>query len=116
MSRRLKSGLVIPTSVTSVKPPAFVCRVIVDKDRNLCGKQFHADEPRAYQSHVIACAKQHESEIRAASLRERMPGFFGLDAADREAEEWVRKNRREIIEGRKSFVGKRRRHEVRKRR
>lgn len=115
---RLKSGLVIPTSVSSVKPPKFTCRVIVgrrdDGAPKMCGKQFTEDEGAGYQRHVTSCARQHQAEIRAASLREKMPGFYGPDAADRELEEWVRKYRREIIEGRKSFVGKRKRHEVRR--
>lgn len=104
---RLKSGLVIPTNVSSVKPPKFTCRVIVKADGMVqCGKQFSDEEGRAYQQHVTACAKQHHDQIVAASRRTRMPGFYGPDAADREAEEWMSANREEVLEGRKSLYGR----------
>lgn len=107
---RLKSGLVIPKNVASVKPPAFTCRVIVDGEGTLCGKQFTEDEARAFRSHVTRCAKVHHGEIVAASKRTTMPGFYG--PVDPEAEEWVSRNKEAIIEGRKSFYGKRRRFPV----
>lgn len=112
---RLKSGLVIPGHVTSVKPPARVCMVIVgqndDGSSRLCGMKFTEDEMLDYQRHVTRCAKVHHAEIQAASKRVRMPGFYGPEAADAEAESWVRRNRQKIIEGRLSFYGKRRRHD-----
>ena len=112
---RLKSGLVIPQSVSSVKPPAFVCRVIVNGDGKLCGQQFTEDEHADYQRHVTKCARTHLPEIQGASLRERTPGFYGPEAGDPELEAWVRQHRTEIIEGRKSYYGKRKRHEVNRR-
>lgn len=108
---RLKSGLIIPSSVTSVKPPKWRCSVIVGTDEGgaakLCGTPFTEDEHREYQRHVTACARQHLPEIQAQSKRVRLPGFFGPDAFDPEAEKWVRQNRQALIEGRKRLGSKR---------
>jgi hypothetical protein len=104
---RLKSGLVIPPSVASVKPPAFVCRVIVDDEGTMCGKQFTDEEYRAFRQHVTRCAKVHLPEIQGRSKRVRMPGLYGPDAFDPEAEKWVRENRQALIEGRKRLGEKR---------
>lgn len=99
---RLKSGLIIPPSVTSVKRPVAYCTVIVDGAGTVCGKPLYSD--RDAQEHSTRCAKRNIEHIRARSLKERMPGVFG--PIDPEAEGWVRRNAREILEGRKGFYGK----------
>ena len=102
---RLKSGLVIPSSVSSVKAPIATCRVIVDEAGTLCNTPLYS--PGDVGRHVPSCARRNIEYIQMQSKRVRMPGFFGPDAADRELEEWVRKHRTEILEGRKSIYGKR---------
>jgi hypothetical protein len=111
---RLKSGLVIPDSVTSVKPPIGRCRVLVDEQGTMCNTPLYS--PQDVDRHVTACARRNLEYIRAQSIRERMPGFFGADAADRELEEWVAKNRTAILEGRKSIYGKSKRKKSKRKR
>jgi hypothetical protein len=113
---RLKSGLVIPASVTSVKPPIARCRVLIDEAGTMCNTPLYS--PADVESHVTACARRNLEHIQAQSKRVRMPGFFGPDAADRELEEWVAKHKTAIIEGRKSIYGKskKRKRSKRKRR
>lgn len=102
---RLRSGLVIPSSVTSVRPPLAYCHVIVDDEGGMCGKPLYS--PKDIENHVTKCATRNLEFIRKASLRERLPGIFG--SFDPEAEGWVSKHAQEIIEGRKGFYGKPRR-------
>ena len=110
---RLKSGIIIPPNVASVRPPIATCRVIVDEHGTMCNTPLYS--PQDVTSHVTACAKRNLEHIQAQSKRVRMPGFFGPDAADRELEEWVAKHKTEILEGRKSIYGKSKRKKKSKR-
>lgn len=73
--------------------PKFRCRV--------CGQPFSEDESRVYETHVIACANTHEADLRALSLRERLPALYDPEqSGDVDYGKWVRANRKAIIEGR----------------
>lgn len=75
---QLKSGLIIPSSVTSVDPPKYVCL--------LCRARFKKSQAAAYEAHVIRCSNRHEAEIHALSPRTKAPGIFGDEGWDKEEE------------------------------
>ena len=90
--------------------PTMFCTVITDVDGGKCGKPFYPGEEKNWERHVVACSRRHEAEIRHASLRERMPGFFGAERAGQEEEAWLDRadaagvtNREKVIQGRKRF-------------
>jgi hypothetical protein len=56
----------------------------------VCGKRFYPGEERAWQRHVGECARAHEAEIAAVSLKRRMP-VFDDDTWDPEWAEHMRK-------------------------
>jgi hypothetical protein len=92
MQHELPSGLIV---ATSLEPPAGQCMV--------CEAVFTARECRPggeYEKHVAKCSDQHETELRAMSLSEKLPWLYGPDAIDRELEDWVHRRRGAIIEGR----------------
>src|SRR4051794_39101846 len=89
---RRKSGLIIPSNVASVKPPKYACTVCREAT-------FTEDEQRAYQQHVVACAKRNEQALRENSPREKAPGIFGDQGLDVELRDWARKHADEIIHG-----------------
>lgn len=64
-----------------------VCRVIVEPGKT-CGQVFY--DPEAWQRHVGRCARAHMDEIRAESLRRRMP-VFDEENWDPEVAEHMRK-------------------------
>lgn len=76
--------VVLPASVTSVKPVKFGCM--------LCGKKFHGGEARAYQNHVARCANEHEEDIAVASPKN--DPIFGDQGWDTEYEQWVKRHGR----------------------
>lgn len=62
---------------------------------------FFEGEERAYESHVIACSRRHEAEMRGTSLRVKAPGIFDPDVSgDVEYGRWVRQHRGMLLEGR----------------
>lgn len=74
------------------------------KYRCLCCPEqvvFYEGEERAYEQHVVACARRHDEGLRAQSLRVKVPGIFDpFVSGDVEFGVWVRANRRALIEGR----------------
>lgn len=67
-----------------------------------CQTTFRAGEETAYERHVVACSAQHDEELRADSVRTRMPGLFDPDVSgDVEFGRWVRVNRGLLLEGRR---------------
>lgn len=85
------SGLIIPSSVADREPPVFFCAV--------CKEGFGKSKAADYQRHVVACAERHEDDLRAMSPRAKAPGIFGDEGWDVEFEQWVRDNKRGIIDG-----------------
>jgi hypothetical protein len=72
--------------------PAYMCEI--------CGLMFYRDELDAYGKHMKKCSDQHEAEIMVTrSSRYQMREVLAV--GDPERDEWVKKNRRAIIEGRK---------------
>lgn len=67
-----------------------------------CGARFHRDQRELWERHSIRCSERHEEEERAMSLRTSM-GVFGGEAVIPDLEEWVARNRTELIEKRKKL-------------
>lgn len=79
--------------------PFLVCRV-PDGKGGICGRLFYERERLAWQQHVGRCARSHEAEIRAESLKGRMP-VFDPENWDPQYEEHMRKvGERMLREGR----------------
>lgn len=67
-----------------------------------CGKPFTERDMRrggAYEKHVVACAEEHDEELRA--LRHANDPVIGEDVGDTELKLWIDKHRVALIEGRK---------------
>ncbi len=63
---------------------------------------FYEGEERAYEGHVILCAKRHDAEMEAESLRSKAPAIFDpFVSGDVELDRWVRVHREELLEDRK---------------
>ena len=88
--RHEANGLIVITN-NEDREPAFRCMA--------CGLPFFEQERTFYQRHVVACSAKHEQEMRAESIRERMPGLATLDDYD----VWISKHRDELIAGRKKL-------------
>ena len=72
--------------------PEFTCLI--------CGKPMW--KRREYETHVPACATEHQAELNALRPSVRSPVFMG-GPWDKELGAWVDENREAIIEGRKRF-------------
>lgn len=67
-----------------------------------CDVVFYEGEELWYERHVVACSARHDKELRADSIRTRMPGLFDPNlSGDVEFGRWVRVNRGLLLEGRK---------------
>jgi hypothetical protein len=99
--------------VPQERKPIAKCMTITnvtdDGERTYCGKPLYSQQE--YEHHVTACATRHNDQIRKASLRERLPGFYHPEQSGiPDAEAWLQEqdaagvsNRRKVIEGRKKF-------------
>lgn len=83
-------GLIVVTN-NEDREPAFRCMA--------CDMPFFEGERTFYHRHVVACSAKHEPQMRAESIRERAPELVALDEYD----VWIRRNRAELIEGRKKL-------------
>lgn len=79
--------------------PTMVCRVPIG-DGETCGQPFWPGEERKFQSHVTACAKEHETEIRNESPRNKLPIFDEANWDPEVAAHMREVGRRMIREGR----------------
>jgi hypothetical protein len=63
---------------------------------------FWDGEERAFERHVVACAAEHDEQLRALSLREQMPAILDPQrSGDTEFERWIRAHRDALLKGRK---------------
>jgi hypothetical protein len=87
-------GLIVITR--DDRPPRYRCLA--------CRTMFREGEETAYERHVVACSAQHDEELRADSVRTRMPGLFDpFVSGDVEFGRWVRANRGLLLEGRRKL-------------
>lgn len=80
-----------PSSRPSKPPPSRLCRC--------CGAAFSIDEARKWELHVDKCYDRHEDEIRSQSPREHAPHLFGAGVGDDEQANWIKRNKKAILEG-----------------
>jgi hypothetical protein len=83
---------------TSDRRPKYICRVCREA-------VFAKGEESAFERHVVRCAKEHEDELRALSLRVKAPFFFdpASPSRDQDLERWTKAHRAEILEDRKKM-------------
>jgi hypothetical protein len=94
------SGMSLHLILPHSAQPKYVCRVPTD-DGSLCGKRFYEDEQRKFQSHVIACSKEHEAAVQAERPSSKVPVLYDRDFWDPEYEDHMRKvGNRMVAEGR----------------
>jgi hypothetical protein len=74
--------------------PAYKCEI--------CGLMFYREEVDAYGKHMKKCSDKHEAEvIETRSTRGKLAAILAV--GDQERDEWVKRNRMEILEGRKKM-------------
>lgn len=88
--------------------PVGKCTVIThctdDGEITYCHTPLYSH--REMEQHTAACAARHMDQIRKASLRERMPGFYGPESGIPDVEQWLQRqdtagdsNRQKVIRG-----------------
>lgn len=88
-------GLIVVTS-NKDRVPRYRCLA--------CDTVFYVGEETFYERHVVACSAKHDEQLRADSLRTRMPGIFDpFVSGDVELERWYRRNLPLLREGRKTL-------------